>query len=137
MHSMPFKASVLFCLVALAAATAQLQRLSRQELEHRSERGVPIHGNWCGPYHGSGVCIDQLDCACKSHDLCYDKYGYFNCKCDNDLVDSIKSISSIKARAVSTWFSQSSCKGPVRILGKCLMSPVPGSLKRLVKSYLC
>ena len=30
-----------------------------------------LHGNWCGPGHGGGPCVDALDCACRRHDRAY------------------------------------------------------------------
>lgn len=36
-----------------------------------SER-LALYGNWCGPGHGGGPCIDALDCLCRDHDLAYD-----------------------------------------------------------------
>jgi len=32
----------------------------------------PIHGNWCGPGHGGGPCVDVIDRACRRHDLAYE-----------------------------------------------------------------
>jgi hypothetical protein len=32
---------------------------------------LAIYGNWCGPGHGGGPCIDMADCLCKRHDLAY------------------------------------------------------------------
>lgn len=34
---------------------------------------IQIYGRWCGPGVGSGPCIDLIDCACKQHDLAYDR----------------------------------------------------------------
>ena len=36
-----------------------------------SER-LALYGNWCGPGHGGGPCIDRLDCLCRNHDLAYE-----------------------------------------------------------------
>lgn len=44
----------------------------------------PVYGNWCGPGYGSGIAIDNLDAACRSHDYCYRDYYYHKCKCDTD-----------------------------------------------------
>lgn len=30
-----------------------------------------VHGNWCGPGHGHGACVDPLDCLCRAHDRAY------------------------------------------------------------------
>lgn len=32
---------------------------------------IPLYGNWCGPNYGSGPCLDEIDCACRDHDLAY------------------------------------------------------------------
>ncbi len=78
---------------------------------------VPLHGNWCGPGHGSGNPIDKIDKACKVHDECYDNRGYFDCKCDQELVlalpAAIRDTSCAKARAKGTlilaWFAAAGC----------------------------
>ncbi len=54
--------------------------------------GVPVWGNWCGPGYGSGTPQDRLDTACKAHDLCYGDYGYFDCDCDQELIDTIDRV---------------------------------------------
>lgn len=48
--------------------------------------GLPIYGNWCGPWHGGGRIIDAV---CREHDLCYDREGYFDCGCNRDLVNAM------------------------------------------------
>lgn len=66
------------------------------------EFSVKIYGNWCGPNHpirkpgaaDPGV-VDYVDRACKAHDLCYEKKGYFNCECDMQLVGNIQQIEQI------------------------------------------
>lgn len=54
--------------------------------------GLPIYGNYCGPGHTSDDLepIDFLDKQCKIHDECYAKNGYFNCDCDQALVDTLE-----------------------------------------------
>lgn len=39
----------------------------------RMPRGLSlrIYGNWCGPGYGGGPCLDEIDCACRAHDLAY------------------------------------------------------------------
>ena len=52
----------------------------------------PVYRNYCGPFYGgedNGTPIDALDAACKNHDICYAREGYFNCQCDQDLIDEI------------------------------------------------
>lgn len=89
--------------------------------------GVKIHGNWCGPKHGSGTPIDALDKICMVHDRCYDRYGYFNCKCDMNMVNSIAKLRSIRLRLIgapmAAWFKNSPCKGPGRVLRWCGWRP--------------
>ena len=53
--------------------------------------GLPVYGNWCGPGYGSGTPIDYLDAACKAHDVCYGRDGYFNCDCDLEIINRINS----------------------------------------------
>ena len=53
------------------------------------EDGFHFYGNWCGPGHGSGEPIDDVDRACMVHDKCYDRRGYFNSDCDDKLVRDI------------------------------------------------
>src|SRR5215203_4510942 len=52
--------------------------------------GLPIYGNYCGPgfgdVSGDTVPIDAVDSVCRTHDLCYDASGYFNCGCDRGLI---------------------------------------------------
>ena len=51
---------------------------------------LPLWGNWCGPGHsGPGAPQDLLDTACMHHDKCYGNKGYFNCACDQALIDEI------------------------------------------------
>ena len=73
--------------------------------------GIPFYGNWCGPGHGSGDPIDALDAACRTHDICYGDYGYFNCQCDYDLLLDIYLIKAdlsptqlTAAEAIITYF---------------------------------
>jgi hypothetical protein len=34
---------------------------------------LKLYGNWCGPGHSGGPCIDALDCLCMAHDLEYER----------------------------------------------------------------
>lgn len=52
---------------------------------------LPIYGNWCGPGYGGGDPIDALDAACKTHDECYGSYGWADCDCDLQLINTINS----------------------------------------------
>ena len=84
----------------------------------------PWHGNWCGPGHGGGEPKDALDEACKRHDECYEKEGYFNCKkCDEQLIDEISGLQEEDFRALAgirLWFKSE--HRPCRVRG----IPVPG-----------
>lgn len=56
----------------------------------------PLYGNWCGAAHPkSGYNpkpVNILDYQCKKHDICYDRYGYFNKQCDEELASNLKNI---------------------------------------------
>jgi endonuclease G len=47
---------------------------------------IPVYGNWCGPGHGGGIAIDDVDAACMRHDQCYGAKGYFDVTCDAALI---------------------------------------------------
>lgn len=74
---------------------------------------LPLWGNWCGPGHsGPRAPQDLLDTACMHHDKCYGNKGYFNCACDQALIDEInrnyshmKTAEKIAARAVQAYFT--------------------------------
>ena len=55
-----------------------------------------VYGNSCGldyPRAGSNpIPIDKTDLACKNHDKCYDKNGFFDKKCDENIISELKSI---------------------------------------------
>lgn len=79
--------------------------------------GFPVWGNWCGPGHGGGEPIDVLDSLCKTHDLCYEQLGYFNCDCDEELIAGIRQRRSemrwrerAMARAIEWYFVIAPCK---------------------------
>lgn len=114
--------SLLFLLCTLSAAVPNTVFPTSEKdlvsvLQTTEKDGVPIHGNWCGPLHGFGTCIDALDCVCRTHDLCYGTRGYLSCKCDNDLVNSLSSNSNVKAKLVAAAFKFSPCRGPKNIPG--------------------
>jgi len=56
----------------------------------------PVYGNYCGinyPKKGENpVPIDKTDLSCKKHDQCYEAMGYFNKKCDKDLIKNLNSV---------------------------------------------
>lgn len=100
--------------------------------------GIKVHVNWCGPGHGGSVendlpFTDNLDCICRTHDLCYSKYGTLNCECDNLFVRETKQIKNPKlelvAKPMAGYFSSSPCVGPVEVPGfctKCTKLPILG-----------
>ena len=55
--------------------------------------GFPVWGNYCGPGHGDlssqDEPIDKVDELCMLHDMCYEERGYFNCKCDLELIAAL------------------------------------------------
>jgi len=111
--------------------------------------GVKIYGNWCGPNHGSGKPISALDNICMVHDKCYNRYGYFNCKCDMVMVRAIGRLSSRKLRIIGSpmksYFRGSPCQGPMTrptMCGwlpciKCKKTWIATRLKSLIGSYTC
>jgi hypothetical protein len=51
-----------------------------------------FHGNWCGPgCNGPEPPIDDVDQCCQKHDLCYQRHGYFSCKCDEKILKCLQS----------------------------------------------
>jgi hypothetical protein len=77
----------------------------------------PIYGNWCGPAHPKKGTnpkpIDKTDQACKNHDICYEKNGYLNKKCDKQLIADLKSfrpddkIEQFARKAILSYFKKS------------------------------
>ena len=61
--------------------------------DKKTDGTFPIYGNYCGfDYPKSGVYpipIDKIDLACKNHDKCYDKNGFFNKKCDENIINEL------------------------------------------------
>lgn len=81
-------------------------------------KGLPIYGNYCGPQHGgTGDPIDAVDAACKRHDECYAQLGYFDCRCDQQLLEELpgaiaqtaSSQATLCGSAIYTWFSLQPC----------------------------
>lgn len=59
-----------------------------------AEIEFPIHGNWCGPWHGDGgPAVDALDAACMRHDLCYRRVRFQDCGCDLIFLDEVRRMS--------------------------------------------
>lgn len=104
----------------------------RQYFEKPSSREIVyIYGNWCGVERGGCItdyiedcntrlsCIDQIDCACKRHDICLTTHGYNNCKCDQELFNSVKNISRLNARIVAAAIALNPCERPVMFQYPC------------------
>ena len=54
------------------------------------QQSLPIYGRYCGPGHsGPGAPIDAVDAVCKTHDECYGRRGYLDCRCDRNLILSM------------------------------------------------
>lgn len=64
---------------------------------------VPMHGNFCGPLHPAqkGTPLeniielirikpfDDIDAACRRHDVCYEMAGYFDRTCDKWIISEV------------------------------------------------
>jgi len=95
----------------------------------RAPEALPIYGRWCGPGHGGGTPIDDLDAACMRHDRCYSRKGYFDCGCDADLIRDISTAVAtgnvrpqgrVMGPIIAAWFKAQPC---AYHLGKI---PIPG-----------
>lgn len=78
---------------------------------------LPVWGNWCGPKHGGGEAVDTLDAICRDHDHCYANEGYFDCDCDQKLLDAIDAKrgemgfkEAAMAIVIYEYFVRSPCK---------------------------
>jgi len=89
-----------------------------ERIESSHLEGLPVYGNWCGPGHGGGNPVDDVDQACMVHDKCYEKNGYFDCNCDADLIKALdKAIKSsnitrtgrVMAPLIKAWFTAQPC----------------------------
>lgn len=134
---------VIILLISLADAVPaspndKLSVTHQPTLPTSAHDGLEIYGNWCGPLHGGGACIDTIDCACKAHDLCYGRYGSFNCRCDNDVITALRGQSKGVAKLISAYFLVSPCIGPVKVpvIG-CRMRRVSLFFKSKVTRYTC
>lgn len=55
---------------------------------------IPLPGtNWCGPGHPkkgkNPPALHPVDSVCRTHDKCYDRRGYLDCRCDRELLRSM------------------------------------------------
>lgn len=141
--------SFTFVLLLLLLANAAAAVPSTQDVQAVSRIKMKVYGNWCGPKHGGGPAKNALDLACKYHDHCYSRHGYFNCKCDVDLVRRVRRLKSRRLRIIGmpikAFFKHSACKGPVKRLSLCGFRPcrrckrtwIVSWAKKYVKKYSC
>ncbi|MEO7261104.1 MAG: hypothetical protein ABI047_07615 [Jatrophihabitantaceae bacterium] len=107
--------------------------------------GLVIYGNYCGPGHGDPkgdiTPVDAVDAACRTHDLCYDASGYFNCGCDRGLIvtlpAAIAATPTIAGRAagvaILSYFSHAPCTCSVSLCAPpfgfpCVSVPFPAGV---------
>ena len=116
---------------ARAKSDAQIPALAGAGQPSAEGLSLPVYGNWCGPGHGSGTPIDAIDAACKRHDQCYDRKGYFDCQCDAKLISEldralargdVSTAGRVAGMAIRSWFTAQPC---VYHLGKI---PIPGGV---------
>ena len=71
--------------------------------ENRRPRFCVFPGyNWCGPgCNGPGEPINEVDAACKAHDICYRGYED-RCKCDSEFLHRLLSSYKSKLRKRKT-----------------------------------
>ncbi|WP_126426761.1 phospholipase A2 family protein [Brevibacillus marinus] len=78
--------------------------------------GFCFHGNWCGPgCRGPEPPIDDVDACCMLHDKCYQRHGYFSCRCDKKFRKclrekrDLRSEKGRKAAVMYSYFQRSWC----------------------------
>jgi hypothetical protein len=77
------------------------QKERRENMRKRSSPGFCIFPEykWCGPgCSGPGEPINEVDEACREHDLCYQKYGP-DCRCDREFLSQLKPHVDFHTRA--------------------------------------
>lgn len=143
------KVVVLSLAVCLSACSSSLTTGPANDKTSADSKSLSlkIYGNWCGPNHpmrkpgaADPKVVDYIDRACETHDLCYEKKGYFNCECDNQLLGSISSIEqqvrqsratpttsiygpeSLASAATQLYFSLPLCTGD-QFMFKAAVSP--------------
>jgi len=94
----------------------------------RQESGMfdmPIYGNWCGLNYPADPSIaaepiDDLDAACKQHDICYESRGMYDCSCDGEMsatvaklaADPLSNSEQLRfSKAFNLYMSNSICNG--------------------------
>lgn len=107
------------------ASSPPVHTQPKHEQQDTGSGGFATYGNWCGRNHPKNINtaaapVDHLDTTCKQHDLCYIKYGDFDCACDRALVKEIDKaqihhLYSKKelfvARGLKAHFALSPCNG--------------------------
>jgi hypothetical protein len=88
-----------------------------------TRKDEPIHGNYCG-YGNRGynrAPVDQLDAACRKHDLCYDQQHQASCYCDKTLASEaffltgspiLTQSAREKAGLIAAFFGSTPCIPP-------------------------
>lgn len=101
--------AILLILLLAAGAVAFLFLSKKQEVAQSAgwTEGIALHGRFCGPGHPfvdsfgtpaearrleSIEPQDSLDAACKSHDLCYVREGFFDEGCDRALAGRLRTL---------------------------------------------
>ncbi len=109
MHRTPTILALALAGIAALAAT--------QPVAAKNPLDLAVHGNWCGPGARSGPVTDDLDAACRAHDLCARREGWFDCGCDLAFMDRLRRKSwptealYQKARAVYEAIALVPCRG--------------------------
>ena len=100
------------------ATNLQVRSMPQKAIPAAPEDGLKFYGRWCGPGHGSGEPIDDVDRACMEHDKCYGREGYLDCGCDSQLLGDLnRALASgnlspqgqAAAVFLSAWFSAQPC----------------------------
>ncbi|WP_084220067.1 phospholipase [Jeotgalibacillus soli] len=68
---------------------------NRKKRKETSSRFCIFPGyKWCGPgCSGPGAPINEVDAACKVHDLCYQRYGP-SCRCDREFLERLRPMAN-------------------------------------------
>ncbi|MBF0622413.1 MAG: hypothetical protein HQL54_10860 [Magnetococcales bacterium] len=95
----------IFSIIATLCATLFMGGNATSATEPNEAKGdglaLPVHGRFCGPNYPklnaenkadelkeleSIKAFDTIDSACKNHDICYARKGYFDYQCDQQFV---------------------------------------------------
>ena len=114
----------ILAVVATFSCTSAVKAPPVPPLSNTARVSIPVYGNWCGPGHGGTIkndkpCIDSIDCACRAHDLCYERYGFLNCECDNEMVKDLKGKTNPLAVLMRDYFADSICREPQKTVKWC------------------